>query len=501
MFAKRFSLVLIGLLAVACSNQRRDLEQTEGDPRILLVSSLIGYVEPCGCTVDLHLGGIDRLATAVRRERKQGPTAVVVLGPTLFEKTVKPHRVPQEKVKARLLARSLQKIGIDAVAFTPNELFYGDDFFQELMPDASALEVTANGPTGGPRIVELGALKVGLFAVSPPGQKTPAGQTGEVNEAVTASVATLKSRGAHVVVGIGLMPRPELRKVTRNTKGVDIWVLGDKPLEETSAADLVGSYLVEAGDRGRNIGRLVFRDAAQPGPLRDPKGDIDRKRRRLEGQLRIAKIMALSGGPAVQKKTERLNAELAALNQSQSTGKRFEYSLVPIKQELTRSAPIAQWVDTYNASLKELNLANAGSVPPVPDGQAGYVGMDTCDGCHADAVTFWRRSKHAMAWKTLELDQKTYDAECVSCHVTGWQMPGGSILGKTQGLENVQCEVCHGPGSLHVDAGGDSELIKLNAPEKLCVNCHNDHHSPKFNYQTYMKKVIGPGHGLPLTAE
>ena len=54
-------------------------------PHLLIVSSLIGYVEPCGCTVDLHLGGIDRIVTAVRRA-DDGANRGYCIGPDFFEK-------------------------------------------------------------------------------------------------------------------------------------------------------------------------------------------------------------------------------------------------------------------------------------------------------------------------------------------------------------------------------------------------------------------------------
>ena len=101
-------------------------------PRILVISSLIGYIEPCGCTIDLLLGGIARIATLVERERALGPTSVVLVGPHLFEKKVEPHRVAQEKAKAKLIARSLKHIGIHTVTLTPNELIHGPKFYEQI---------------------------------------------------------------------------------------------------------------------------------------------------------------------------------------------------------------------------------------------------------------------------------------------------------------------------------------------------------------------------------
>ena len=99
-----------------------------------------------------------------------------------------------------------------------------------------------------------------------------------------------------------------------------------------------------------------------------------------------------------------------------------------------------------------------------------------------------------MAWKTLEDDGKTFDLECVSCHVTGYGEPGGSILGNLKNLTSVQCESCHGPGSIHAK-DEDAASILLRPPESLCVTCHNPKHSTRFEYETYMSRLIVPGHG------
>ena len=493
----RVTLGLIFTIGLsACSQTRPSDGAEDGPPRLLIVSSLIGYVEPCGCTVDLHLGGIDRIATAVRRERTLGPTAVVVLGPTLFEKKAAQHRVAQEHAKARLLARSLKKIGIDAVALSANELFYGRSLFKDILGDAASLDVTANAPGGSPRIIRIGRLKVGLVGASIGRTDVPTGMTTPPHEPVQTAAQKLREAGAHVVVGLGSLPRAELRQLSKKVPEVDIWVLGDHPQEETAAAAFSDSYLVEAGDRGRNLGRIVFFDAEQPGPLKDPAGDSLRKKKRIEGQLRIAQIMRSAGGEIVKARIAKLEGELKSLERPQKEGKRFEYTLIPIRQTLVRTAPINGWVDEYNASLKALNLAQAGDVPPVPEGQSGYVGRTECEDCHPEAVTFWRATRHANAWKTLENDNKTFDAECVGCHVTGWQSPGGTVLGKVNGLSDVQCEVCHGPGSRHVESGGDTEFIELKVTEATCTRCHNEHHSPKFDFSKYVRKIVGKGHEM-----
>ena len=36
---------------------------------------------------------------------------------------------------------------------------------------------------------------------------------------------------------------------------------------------------------------------------------------------------------------------------------------------------------------------------------------------------------------------------------------------------------------------------RLKTPESICVRCHNEKHSDTFQYESYLRDVIGPGHG------
>ncbi len=489
---------LLALLLAGCGGAATGADGTDGEPRLLVISSLNGYVEPCGCTIDLLLGGIDRIATIVAEERARGPTAVVVVGPHLFGGAVEPHMVGQEEAKARLIARSLAAMGVDAVVPTAAELARGPDFYRALRTEWPLTDVTANVPLGAGRIVALGTLKVGLFGLAdpaaPPG---PMGAATDPESAARAASETLRAAGASVVVALGALPRPTLRRLAQSVPGVDLWVLGHEPHEEPQVSPALNTFVVEAGDRGRNVGRIVLHDAARPGPLTDPAGERARKIKALSLQIKMRNdLFQRTRSPDLEASIASLEAERAALEQApaEKAGKRLEYTLVPVAKEIEPRSELAGWLADYNEQLKAINLAAAGEAPPVPPGGSGYAGGAACVDCHIDADDVWKDTPHAKAWDTLVKAGKTFDAECVSCHVTGWRQPGGAVLGRLNNLENVQCEVCHGPGQVHVASGGDDASTSRTVPEAVCVQCHNKQHSPKFDYATYLPRVLGPGH-------
>lgn len=480
-------VLLLGLLGTA---------RAEAPPRVLVISSMIGYVEPCGCTVDLLLGGIDRVAAAVAAERAQGPTAVVVVGPTLFEHAVEAHAVGQEEAKAKLINRALAEMKIDAIVRTPEDLLRGDAFAQGL----PGKDVTVNLPGGAGTVLTLGGAKIGLLGVIGEGEKAPGGVGTAPAPAATQAAQALLRQGAQVVVGLAAIERKDLRGLARAVEGVDLWILGRHPDERSVTSKSGDAYVIEAGDRGRNVGRLVFHDLAAAGALTDPVGDVERQRERLTLSIKMRRDMAgRMPSPQLKAAIAELEAELAGLKAPEKpTGKRFEYSLISLPKTAPQDPTVKPWLEAYNAQLQAINLASAGDVVPVAPGKRGFTGDAECVDCHMEAKTFWDTTPHARAWQTLVDAKKTFDATCVSCHVVGWQKPGGTVLGKTQGKENVQCEACHGPGSIHAERGGGEAHIERKVPEAVCITCHHPHHSPKFDYATYLPKIIGPGHGAPL---
>src|SRR5205823_6081654 len=83
---------------------------------------------------------------------------------------------------------------------------------------------------------------------------------------------------------------------------------------------------------------------------------------------------------------------------------------------------------------------------------------------------------HARAWQTLVEASATGNRDCVKCHSTGFEEPGGFC--KTSDAAqwgNVSCENCHGPGSKHVKTQSDDD-IRRDVPEATCRQCHQVPH-------------------------
>ena len=108
----------------------------------------------------------------------------------------------------------------------------------------------------------------------------------------------------------------------------------------------------------------------------------------------------------------------------------------------------------------------------------GYSGEQSCRICHSGQHETWSLTAHAYAFDTLVEHGHNRDAECLPCHVVGWEQKGGYSLEKPHPyLEGVQCENCHGRGGPH-----QSPEFAALGYQAACEKCHTPEHSLRFEF-------------------
>jgi hypothetical protein len=145
----------------------------------------------------------------------------------------------------------------------------------------------------------------------------------------------------------------------------------------------------------------------------------------------------------------------------------------------------------------------AASAAPQPEryqaaadsGERSFVGSDTCAACHTKAYLWWQDTAHARALDLLERRGRDRDVECIGCHVTGFQQPGGATLASQEHFTGVGCESCHGAGSAHANNPMRLSSITRSVPAEVCARCHNAERSPDFDYQSGRALLINAAHG------
>jgi hypothetical protein len=124
--------------------------------------------------------------------------------------------------------------------------------------------------------------------------------------------------------------------------------------------------------------------------------------------------------------------------------------------------------------------------------QLQYKGADACRSCHEGIYTGWKGTRHARAYETLKKKSQETLPACQRCHVTGYDKAGGYIDQElTPDLAGVQCESCHGAGSLHVSDPANKKGLIGKPGEGICRECHTKGQDPKFDYQHKIQLVHG----------
>lgn len=145
------------------------------------------------------------------------------------------------------------------------------------------------------------------------------------------------------------------------------------------------------------------------------------------------------------------------------------------------------WRDERDPPLMRMYLARiSGGRIPMLLSKTGYAGNDVCAVCHSQQNAAWELTRHAQAYDTLVTHGEERDGECVSCHVVGFDEPGGfSLESPKPYLENVGCENCHGRGGPHLSP----DFLAEGGYQAVCENCHDSKHSLGFDFATFLPNV------------
>jgi len=401
------------------------------------------------------------------------------------------------------------------------------------------------GPSGVP---------IGLFA---------AGLEPEPAQSIAARAAALRKDGARFVVlilhpsaandGRALASAQQLLAASR-AAGVDLVVLAhrDDPALDPNYAEPGSPPLVALEGHGQSLLRLDLRfppSVAAGAPVWMPKGAEEKKADSQATDQRVQLLRErLAAAPPELK--PQLEAKIAQLQLRAQTAAAAQESAPPgavvlrtkfaaLSADIPESAAAKALVAAYDKQVADENLAAAKKLPAAcpraKSGEAAFIGVsapfaeagkgESCASCHASEAAFWARTRHARAYETLVVKGKQFSFDCIACHTTGWQQPGGVCrIDKTEvggpgvkapadrtgwgagdpvpasialGRQGVQCEDCHGPASEHARAGGGGEILE-DVPEATCRRCHDPANSPHFEMKTYRPWVVGPGHGEPL---
>ena len=428
-----------------------DLVAPGPKPDLVLLSTgrVVGYVEPCGCPRN-PAGGLARRAGYRDLLAGRYPDT-----PVLFVDTGDFSGDPDEagRYKTRNMLDGMGMLGLSVSNVGERELADGIGAFLDRIHDQTVNYTSASfvyRDTGDPllspfviREVPIGAkgtLKVGFVGVNAfnPAYARPAGD-GRVVVTLPAADAleVILPRAkdlAEMTVLLANMGVRDLTELLRTVSGIDLVFASDGERISPGGVfeTIEGVPVLYAGDQGKRLGEVrIFRD-----------------------------------GPA--------------------GGLRYQEGHVWLTRRYPPDPEIQSLIDSTIAHVNEINRERAEQVV-VPAGARAFLTGDTCEPCHAEEHEIWSLSGHAHAYQTLRNVKQDFNPECVKCHVTGFNAPGGFVNGRvTPQLTNVQCEACHGDATGHPE---NPEKPYGDTPPRTCFVCHTEENSPDFVFFPYWNKI------------
>jgi hypothetical protein len=262
-------------------------------------------------------------------------------------------------------------------------------------------------------------------------------------EALKAALPDARKR-ANVVVVLYSGAREAARKIMQSAPGVDVMIVGLEGSVDHQVEPVGKGVLIQNADRGRYAGQLGI-------TLDD------------------------SGHPL-----------------------KFDLRSITMDDGFKDDPDMAPLLKDFHEKQTKVTPAPTPYVAGTPVAPSQWAGSYMCASCHSAEFDQWRTTKHFVAMTTLEKSQggqPAKRADCVGCHVVGYDKPGGYSLTNTRwDMKGVGCEACHGPAQAHVDARlhktPDTTKLIAHPDKAVCTSCHTKDNSPNFYFTTYRAKIV-----------
>ncbi len=110
-----------------------------------------------------------------------------------------------------------------------------------------------------------------------------------------------------------------------------------------------------------------------------------------------------------------------------------------------------------------------------------YIPSGECGICHERQFLFWQANRHSKAYKTLQVQKRTNDPNCLACHTTGFGTEKGFYTFKdTPKMAGVNCQDCH---RFNVREHRTKGFVPPKMTADVCTSCHTPVTDPKFDYK------------------
>lgn len=488
---------------------------------IVFSANLEGYIAPCGCTSN-PLGGLDRFATIFNDIKKTHEVILISTGNLLFENHKQSQADQcQEDAKLNILLPNLNKLGLKYTAIAGNDSARGEKFFQDIFNKHNISIMDSVN------IIKINNMILGIFIID---------QNYIENNNIKIHINELiKKNNINATLAISQLPSVMTKKIFADLSDIDVVIQANTTSNDMKMPELIsssGPWMIEGGKQGQYFtiitwqhlskrkGRLFYDDRSIVNANREEF--IIQRLKLLHDQLKEASDDRIG---FIKERINIAEKELLSLkkikNFSPLDKPNVSFNAFTINKKIKPMPTIKKEIDNYDKTLPLLSKKCEENIecPKAKNDEAVYVGDISCKSCHAEAYNVYKNALsikktlnesgqeikrtvgHSKAWQTLVDIHKENDRSCIGCHSVGFMKAGGYCKTSSVGnFGNVQCESCHGAGSLHAKTA-DKKFINRAVSEHTCRSCHHTPHIESFesfNYERDLIKILGKGHGEKL---
>jgi 2',3'-cyclic-nucleotide 2'-phosphodiesterase (5'-nucleotidase family) len=354
----------------------------------------------------------------------------------------------QDSLKSGFMVQMMDRLGYQVVTIGERELAFGQQYLLDTFKKTKMDLVSANvvyadtkKPFLKPYVIKkAGAVRVaftGLMGKELTWRKRP----GEKELVVLDPVETARKlipelkKKADVIVVLSHLGLTDGQKLTIEVPGIDVMVVAHLVGLSKQVVQTQNVINVRGGERGQYIPSIHL--VVEDGKIVSHDGEV------------VTLDDKIPADEAMNKMVDSFQDELNAKFQKQS-----------------QQAAQQQAVQTQTALAGD-----------------HFLGEKNCRRCHEMEYQMYTKQQHAHAFATLTKNQRDSTPECLPCHVVGMGQAGGFVSKEsTPELVNVQCENCHGMGTMH----GSGSVV---GPE-VCTTCHTSSQDPNFNFDEKVQKIV-----------
>jgi hypothetical protein len=431
---------------------------------IIISGEQIGYLEPCGCT-EGQIGGLGRRYDLIERMKRQGlPLALFDLG-SLAEPLSARGGPVESRVKFNVALQALSAMKYNAIALSADDLRQGitetlleyinlNDGPKVLAANVVPEQVFEAAIKPSLR-TSAGPIKIGVAAVLDPDTYNALNDPDKQSLTVKPPQEFLQDvladleKDTHVQILMVQGPPAKAKELAQAFPGFDVVVGTSESVDPDADAVMLNdgkTFLVQVGKKGKYVGVI--------GLFQDPK-------------------------------------------------QKYRYRRITLNQGFKNAEPMLELIDKeFPNELKARNVVEDYPKHGFVGGAEGatFIGAETCKTCHQNTFAKWMTTKHAQAFDDVlkKKPNREFDAECMSCHTTGFEYVSGFRSAElTPFLKGNQCENCHGPGSKHAEEPDNKDYRNFltqtvaNADQNhLCNRCHDEDNSPHFDFAKYYGQIV-----------